>query len=244
MSEQRPRTVLVLGIVAGVLAVAVAITLAIALSRPGTPAPAESTAPPAVAPSTPSTPVDPTPSESADPVDAVAAEVELGAAGFTIVDGAGEELLAWGWSDDAQTAVDALTEAFGAAPTERVEAGNGTTYPDYTVYQWTGFALYDMVPLPGGPTRDEYSQPSYLRYTANTVGPIAITAEFGLEIGMPVTEATALRPDAEEDRGGGTRFVFAADRSANAGAPTYSVIADTDGEGVAIQAILYFYYAG
>lgn len=243
MSEQRPRTVLILGIVAGVLAVAVAITLAIALTRSGAPAPTESSDPPA-APSTPSTPVAPGPEESASPGDAEPAEVELGAGGLTLVDAAGEELLAWGWSDDAQTAVAALTEAFGAAPTERVEAGNGTTYPDYTVYQWSGFALYDMVPLPGGPTRDEFSQPSYLRYTANTVGPIAITAEFGLEIGMPVTEVTALQPDAEEDRGGGTRFVFAADRSAHAGTPTYSVIADTDGEGVALGAILYFYYAG
>jgi len=242
MTATRDRTPLVLGIIAGVLLIAVIITLAIALNRPGPQAPAapdDASSPPA-ADQSPEVPdaEDPTETDAPAPTG-----VELTARGFTVRDDAGLEVAAYGWSDDIQTAVTALSAAFGAQPTERTEAGNGTTYPDYTVYQWPGFALYDMVPLPDGPSRDEYSQPSYLRYTANTVGGVAITAEFGLEIGMPVDAVRAIGPDREQERGSGIRFVFAADRSANVGGePTYSAIVDTDG--TAVTAILAFYYSG
>jgi hypothetical protein len=247
MSDQpaprRDRTPLVLGIIAGVLAVAVAVTLTIALTRGGA---EPETAPPstpgqAASPADQGTPTTPTTEESSEPA-VESAAVQLLATGFTLVDDAGAEVFAYGWSDPIEPAVTALTEAFGAEPTERTEAGNGTTYPDYTVYQWTGFALYDMVPIDGGKTRDEYSQPSYLRYTANTVGDVSIAPEFDLQIGLPVDEARALGPDVEEERGGNPRLVFGADRSSFAGGvPSYSLIADTDGE--KITAILYFYYS-
>ncbi len=243
MTETRDRTPIVLGIIAGILLIAVIVTLAIALNRPGPEAPAapdDTSTSPADADGPDDAPeaTDPPATEAAAPTG-----VELTAGGFTVRDDAGTEVLAYGWSDDVQTAVTALSAAFGAQPTERTEAGNGATYPDYTVYQWPGFALYDMVPLPDGPSRDEYSQPSYLRYTANTVGDIEITAEFGLEIGMPVDAVRAIGPDREQERGSGIRFVFAADRSATAGGtPTYSAIVDTDG--TVVTAILAFYYSG
>lgn len=237
------RTPLVLGIIAAVLAVAVIVALVMLFSRGGEPAsgpaspPASSNAAPVETPSTPSTPTD-TETDAAE-----AAGVTLSANGLAIADDAGEQVFFYGWADAIEPAVTALSEAFGAEPSERVEKGNGSTYPDYTVYQWKGFALYDMIPIEGGKTRAEYSQPSYVRYTANTIGDVAITAEFGLKIGTTVDEAKALQPDAEQDRGGNPRFVFAGDRSAfSGGQPTYSVIADTDGS--AVTAIFYFYFSG
>ncbi len=240
--NDRNRTPIILGIIAGVLLVAVVITLSIYLMRGATPTGADQTpasptegeapAPPPPAQTTPSAPE---PSEPAtDPTGVV-----LSATGFTLSDDAGAEVFTFGWADDIAPAVEALTEAFGAAPTERAEAGNGSTYPDYTVYQWSGFALYDMVATDDLP-RDEYTQPSYLRYTANTVGDVAITAEFDLSIGAPVDE---LEPADEWERGDGTRIVFEPDRSGFAdGTPSYAALADTDGE--AVTAILYYYYAG
>ncbi|RZI81936.1 MAG: hypothetical protein EOO67_18320 [Microbacterium sp.] len=240
--DERPRFPIVLAIVAGVLAVAVIVTLVIALTRPAGPAAAPSPSTPASGPSTPAQQEE-TPEEPEETPAADSNAVRLSAEGFALVDDAGAEVFSYGWSDPIDPAVAALTDAFGAAPEERTEKGNGTTYPDYTVYQWKGFALYDMVPIEGGKTRDEYTQPSYLRYTANTVGPLTIVPEFDLEIGMPIDDVRALDPDVETERGDGVRLVFGADRSAFAdGVPTYSVIVDTNGDEV--TAILYFYYSG
>lgn len=240
-ATERPRFPLVLAIVAGVLAVAVIVTLVFALTRPSGQASAPSPSP--SAPSQPEEP-EPTPSETeSEPPAAESNAVQLSADGFTLVDDTGAEVFAYGWADPIEPAVTALTDAFGAAPEERTEKGNGTTYPDYTVYQWKGFALYDMLPIEGGKTRDEYSQPSYLRYTSNTVGPLTITPEFDLQIGMPLDEVRAKNPDVETKRGSGVRLVFDADRSAFVdGVPTYSVIVDTEDDEV--TAILYFYFSG
>jgi len=239
--NDRNRTPIILGIIAGVLLVAVVITLSIYLMRGATPtgvdetpaSPAQDEAPaPPPAQTTPSSPEASEP--AADPTGVV-----LSATGFTLRDDAGAETFTFVWTDDAAAAVEALTEAFGAGPAERTEAGNGSTYPDYTVYQWSGFALYDMVATADLP-RDEYTQPSYLRYTANTVGDVAITAEFDLEIGAAVD---ALEPADQWKRGDGTRIVFEPDRSGFAGGvPSYAALADTDGE--VITAILYYYYSG
>jgi hypothetical protein len=237
------RTPLVLAIVAGVLAVAVVVALVLLFSR-GSGEPASGPSPSSSSPSGEQTePAPSTPSSPSEDPAADAAGVSLTATGLAITDDAGEQVFFYGWGDAIDPAVAALSEAFGAEPKERIEKGNGTTYPDYTVYQWKGFALYDMVPIEGGKTREEYSQPSYVRLTAATVGEVAVTAEFGVKIGMTVDEAKALGPDVEQERGGNPRFVFASDRSSFAGGqPSYSVIADTDGKTVA--AILYFYFSG
>ncbi len=239
-SQPRDRTPIVLGAIAGVLAVAVAITLTIALTRPGAETPPAST-PDSSTPAAPASGSTDDTDESPEPAETPATEaagVALSSTGITIRDDAGESLYTYGWGDDAAAAVAALSDAFGAQPAERTEAGNGTTYPDYTVYQWPGFALYDMVPIEGGKSRGEYSQPSYLRYTANTVGDVAITTEGGIQIGATVDAVRALGPDDEQERGSGIRFVFG-ESSFAGGVPTYSTVVDTDGS--AVTAILYFY---
>ena len=238
--DERPRFPVVLAVVAAVLAVAVIVVLVIALTRPSGPASAPSPSQSASQPQPAETTAEETPEETPA---AESNAVQLSAEGFTLLDDTGAEVFSYGWADPIEPAVEALTTAFGAAPEERTEKGNGTTYPDYTVYQWKGFALYDMVPIEGGKTRDEYSQPSYLRYTSNEVGPLTVTPEFDLQIGMPVADVKALTPDVEQERGSGTRFVFGADRSAFVdGVPTYSTVVDTDGDQV--TAILYFYFSG
>lgn len=243
----RDRTPLVLGIVAAVLAVAVIIALVLLLTRgngdsepasqnPGGSSSASAEASdPAESPSAPSAPT-----ESDAPA---AAGITLAATGLSLTDDAGSSTFTYDWNGDMAGAVSTLSEAFGSAPKERVEKGNGSSYPDYTVYQWPGIALYDMKPLEGGPSRDDYSQPSYLRLTANDVDGVPVTAEFGVKIGMPVADVKALDPGVEVDRGGNPRFVFAPDRSGfTDGKPAYSVVVDTDGEKV--TAILYYYYSG
>lgn len=235
---RRDKTPIVLGVIAGVLAVIVGVTLTIALTRGGSPAAAPSPTPPAPT-STPEGSGTPS-SEPSDPVQEPAG-VQLSATGFALVDDTGAETFSYGWSDAAAPAVTALTAAFGAAPEQRTEKGDGSHYPDYTVYQWRGFALYDMVPVEGGTPREEYAQPSWVRITANTVGDMAVTAEFDVEIGTTVDAVKAAGPDTEFERNGATRYVFAADRSSTAGGITsYSMMADTDG--AAVTAILYYYY--
>lgn len=236
---RRDRTPIVLGTIAGVLAVVVAITLTIALTRDRSPEAAPSPSAPAqtTAPDGNGTP-SPQPTDAAEE----AAGVQLSATGFALVDDTGAQSFGYGWSDAIEPAVAALTAAFGAAPEQRTEKGDGSHYPDYTVYQWRGFALYDMVPIAGGTTREEYSQPSYVRFTANAVGDVAVTAEFDVEIGTTVDAVEAAGPDAEQDRDGATRYVFERDRSSTAGGiPSYSMMVDTDESGV--TAILYYFYS-
>ncbi|GAA3918724.1 hypothetical protein [Microbacterium invictum] len=241
MITERNRTPIILGIVAGVLLVAVVIALSIYLTRGAASPNAAVETPASAGQNTPST-APPAPAESTEPTEPAAdpTGVVLSATGFTLRDDAGADVFTYGWGDDATPAVTALTKAFGAEPTQRTEAGNGSSYPDYTVYQWSGFALYDMVATDALP-RDEYTQPSYLRYTANTIGDTAITAEFDLEIGAAVD---TLDPADEWDRGSGTtRIVFEPERTGfSNGAASYAALADTDGE--VVTAILYYYYSG
>ncbi|MGB4779633.1 hypothetical protein [Microbacterium sp.] len=226
-----------LGIIAGILFVAVIVTIVIALTRPGTASPvatASATTPPTTAPPTA------TPTET--PVAPEPAAVQFTATGFILVDDTGEGIFTYAWADDAAGAVTTLTDAFGAEPTTRVEPGNGGDYPDYTVYQWNGFMLFDMIQTAGGTPRAEYAQPSYVLISRNEVGGIQLVAEHGLTIGTTVDAVRALSPDAEIPRGavGAIRFVFDQARSSTDGAPQYSVIADTDGS--VVTAILYFRY--
>ena len=254
MTPRRDRTPLVLGIVAAVLAVAVIVALAILVGRGMAPSPGDagdgtSVSQPADDGDGDGTDGTPAESDDADAPDPDAsdpaaaptgepAEMRLSATGFSLVDPSGAEVFTYGWGDDAQGAVTALTEAFGSAPNTRTEPGNGS-YPEYTVYGWSGFSLYDMVS--GATAREDYTQPSYVRVSADEVGDIVITPEFDLAVGAPIADVRALGPDRETPRGAGTRFVFADDRSAyNDGKPSYSVIVDANADEV--TAILYFFY--
>ncbi|WP_431803509.1 hypothetical protein [Microbacterium sp. bgisy203] len=234
------RTPLILGIIAGILLIAVIVTLAIALTRPSgdaQPAPAPPTSEPGTA--------SPAPTPTATATDEVGPPTAMtfSGTGFVLTDEDGDEVFTYAWRDDAQDAVDALTEAFGAAPTQRVEPGDGTHYPDYTVYQWDGFLLFDMIESTGGATRDTYPQPSYVLFSRNEVGGIAMEAEHGLEIGMPIAAVRAAGPDQEIPRGnvGAIRFVFDQERSAGDDPLQYSTFADTDGS--VVTAVLYYRYS-
>ncbi|GAA3027889.1 hypothetical protein [Microbacterium dextranolyticum] len=234
------RTPLILAIVAGVLAVAVVVTLGFALTRGGPtdadPAPPASTD--TAAPGTPTSSPTPSPTPTRTPV-----ALDFSATGFALADATGTPVFTYAWTDDAKKAVTALSAAFGAQPTQRVEPGDGSHYPDYTVYQWEGFMLFDMIETPGGTPRAQYPQPSYTLFSRNQVGGIEMVAEHGLTIGMTVDAVRALRPDVEIPRGnvGAIRFVFDTARTNAAGAPQYSAIADTNGS--VITAILSFRYS-
>gem|GEM_PF-927989 len=236
--EPRSRTPLVLGIIAAVLFVAVVVTLAIALTRPPAATPTPTTPPATSAPVTTTPSPTPTADAATEPV-----ALQLSGTGFALVDEAGDEVFTYAWADDAAAAVTALTDAFGTAPTTRVEPGDGTHYPDYTVYQWDGFMLFDMVETAGGTPRAEYAQPSYVLFSRNEIGGISLAAEHGLKIGMTVDAVRALSPDQEIPRGtvGAIRFVFDQARSSAEGPLQYSVFADTDG--TVVTAVLYFRYS-
>lgn len=236
--EPGDRTPLILGIIAGVLLVAVGVTLAIALNRPSTTAPPATTAPTA-APTTarPSPSTTPSPDAVGEPV-----ALDFSGTGFTLVDENGKTAFTFAWRDDVAGAVAALTDAFGAAPTTRVEPGDGSHYPDYTVYQWNGFMLFDMIPTPGGTTRADYTQPTYVLFSRGEVGGITLKAEHGLTIGSTIAAVQAAGPDADTPRGnvGAIRFTFDQARSGTEGGKLqYSMFADTDG--TAVTAILYYF---
>lgn len=237
--RESPRTPIVLGIIAAVLLVAVIVTLAIAFTR-GSDAEADPTSPsPTGASATRSATPTPTSDATRTPV-----SITFAGTGFTLADASGTAVFGYDWRDDAKAAVTALTSAFGTTPTQRIEPGDGNQYPDYTVYQWDGFMLFDMVVSPGGTPRAEYAQPSYALFSRNEVGGIRMVAERGLTVGMSIADVRALAPDQEIPRGnvGATRFVFEQARSSAAAPLQYSLFADTDG--TVVTAILYFRYAG
>lgn len=205
---RRPRALLLLLTTAGVLAIAVAVAIVLLVGR--MPAPVAAPAPSSPAPAA-STGPSPTPTEAEEPT---ASAVVLSGGGFSIVATDGSDLYSYDWHDDAAPAVTALAEAFGVEPSTSTIEGDGTHFPDYTSYDWDGFAFRDMVAADGGKPRDEYFQPSYVQITSKAVGDIAVTPEFDLQVGMPSDEVRSLGPDEEVAAADGSpRFFFAIDRS-------------------------------
>lgn len=211
--SRRPRNLIPLLTLAGVLAIAVVVAIVLMLNR----MPAPAAAPGAGSPSPEASGASeaaPTPTETEAETEApTASEVVLGADGFTIVADDGSELYAYGWRGDADAAVAALTDAFGAEPSESIYEGDGTHFPDYTSYTWDGFTYFDMIPTEGGKSRDEYFVPSYVTVTGADVSGVAVTPEFDLAIGLTADEVRALGPDREVEMSDGEpRFFFAIDR--------------------------------
>ncbi|WP_228495636.1 hypothetical protein [Microbacterium sp. VKM Ac-2870] len=231
---------MILAVVAAVLVVAVVAVLGFALTRPSDTAQTDTSVPP-VSTSDASTPAS-IPSASPSPSESVSAMgLSLSATGFTLRTGSADPFT-YRWADEPTAAVAALTTAFGSAPTQRTQAGDGSTLPDYTVYSWGGFSLFEMMPTAALP-RASFSQPSYALFSANQVGTVAITAEFGLKIGLSAAQVRALSPASETPRSSGNiRFAFDPQRSSfKGGVPSYSVFADTDGADGPVGTILYFY---
>ncbi|MDJ1113989.1 hypothetical protein [Microbacterium dauci] len=204
---ERPKALLPVLIVAGVLAVAAVVVMVVLLTRPGEPAasPSEPTSPSVTPSAAPNPPPTPSPTPTVAPA---ASEVAMAATGFTLVGDDGSDLFTYRWHDDAASAVDALTDAFGSAPEESVLEGDGTHFPDYTSYRWGGFELRDMVETEDGKPRAEYVQPSYAVITAERENGVALVAEFNLVIGSSIEEVRALEPDSEFERSDGTVRLF------------------------------------
>lgn len=211
MPATRRRNLVFALIAAGVLVVAGAVALVLALSQsaPTTvPTPTASATTATVAPSESSTPT-PTPTVTAE----AGGELALGAEGFELT--ADGETVSFRWADDPTEAVAALTTAIGSEPVEDLQEGDGSHFPDYTVWSWPGLEFGSMVETPDGKPRSEYNAPAWVRFSANEVGGVDVIAEFDLAIGMSVDEVRAAGPDEEfaspyED---GPRFIFADDRS-------------------------------
>lgn len=212
--SRRPRNLIPLLTFAGVLAIAAVVVIVLMLNRMPAPAAAPGAGSPAPEASGPSEAA-PTPAETdAETAGPTASEVVLGADGFSIVADDGSELYSYGWRDDAEAAVAALSDAFGSEPSESVYEGDGSHFPDYTSYDWEGFMFRDMIVTEEGKPRDEYFVPSYVMTTVNAVGDVAITPEFDLAIGLTADEVRALGPDREvEMPDGEPRFFFAIDRA-------------------------------
>lgn len=223
--EPRSRSTLILSIIAGILAVAVAVVVGIALTRPSGGDGTDGATPPNPVPPAPATSSTSTPTPTA-PV--TTSTLTLAATGFTLQGEDGDEFT-HAWADAAEPAIAALTEAFGSEPTTDVESGDSRTYA-YTVYSWDGFRFADVLLSEGNKPRDQVDTPTYVGYSANEVGDVAITAEFGLSIGMSLADARELGPDSESTtappilRFGSDRDTFFVD-----GARTYGVRVTTDG---------------
>jgi len=243
------RPLIVLSIVAGALLVVAAVVVFLLTQRDGAPAAAPSSPAPTSATPAPT----PTPTPTTTPTDAapLAAEIVMAATGFTIVADDGSTLLEFRWRDEVGPAVAALTEAFGMEPGLGVYPGDGNHFPDYTIYDWAGFTLYDMIFVDGNKPRDEYSIPTWVSIRANEVQTVPITSEFGLAIGSPADAVRSNGPDDEwpMPEHGELRFVFDIDRT-DVLSPegtvqdlSYSVFADT-AEGLGLVDILYRPYSG
>lgn len=222
--ERRDRAPLVLGIVAGVLAVAVIIALSVYFLRPTTPA-SSGSSPSASPPASSQT--DPEAEES-DPPSAEAAGIDVSSTGFTIT-GEDGETFTHEWADEAQPAVEALTALFGSAPTEEFQNGDAENWA-YEIYDWEGFRLYDVYLDGSDRERSEVPAPTYVAY--GTGVPVDITDDFGIEIGMTLDELDALGPDEAFADGGTAAYLFGKDRATfyQDGARTFGAIVTQDAD--------------
>lgn len=221
--ERRDRTPLILGIVAGVLAIAVIVALALYFTRPTTPA-ANGSSPSADPPASSQTDSEP---EESDPATSEAG-IAVASTGFTIT-GADGETFAHEWADDAQPAIDALTELFGAAPTEEFQNGDAENWA-YEIYDWEGFRLYDVYLDGSDRERSEVPAPTYVAY--GTGVPVDVADDFGIELGMTLDELDALGPDDAIADGGTAAYLFGQDRATfyQDGARTFGAIVTLDGQ--------------
>lgn len=214
IEDRRRRTLLIVLIAAGALVVVGVIALVMLLAQGGPSA--EPTPAPAATSETPTPSSTPTPSPSPTPTATAEAggELVLGAEGFSLTPTGGEGVW-FRWSDEPGEVVAALTAAFGSEPVEGLQEGDGSHFPDYTVWTWPGLDYASMIETPGNKTREEYAAPAWVEFTANRVGEVEVSAEFGLAIGMSADDVRAAGPDEEypSPYRDGPRFLFALDRS-------------------------------
>jgi hypothetical protein len=160
---------------------------------------------------TPSGATDPTPTPTPTPTpeadaDADADAVILRADGFEIVAESGTVLFAHAWADDAAPAVAELTDAFASEPTISEKPGDGSHFPDYTVYAWGGFEFSDAIDLQR--PRDEYGFATTVFSSASAVNEVEITTESGIGVGSTFEEVIASGVEAEPPYNGRTSFLL------------------------------------
>lgn len=161
----------------GIARIGAAALVLFALTSCATPAPT-----PSAAPSAPVETPTPTPTPEAPEV----ATLALAADGFELRDDAGTVLDEFGWFDDADATIDALTEAFGEEPIEVDYPGHIESRPgiDYT---WEGFVVrvQDFEPTP--PLDSNVT----VTITAPTVGDIELLGPDGIVVGQDATALTS-----------------------------------------------------
>lgn len=201
------RLLVILSSIAGLLVVAVVVVFAIYLTqqsqRQEPAADPVPTAPATQSIPQPSTTLQPSESPSAP---AATSGVAVTADGFTISDASGSTVFTHAWADDAAPAVAALTELFGAAPTEDFQNGDAENYA-YRIYAWEGFRLYDVYLNESNRPRSEVPAPTFISYDSDIDVPV--TDDFGVGLDMSADEVAALGPDS----GQGGSFVFGSDRN-------------------------------
>ena len=202
------RTLAILAGIAGALVVAVVVVLVIYLTQQSQrQEPAADPVP--TAPATQAVPQQsgaPQAPSASPTAEAATAGIGVNADGFTITDDAGTTVFTHAWADDAAPAVAALTELFGAAPTEDFQNGDAENYA-YNIYVWEGFRLYDVFLSAGNRPRAEVPAPTFVSFDSDIDVPV--TDEFGIDLDMSADEIAALGPDS----GQGGSFVFGSDRN-------------------------------
>jgi hypothetical protein len=126
----------------------------------------------------------PTPSPTPEPA-ALVLEPER----LVVVDGAGDEMLVWKWTDEPGAIVDDLTELLGTAPVTTEQAADCCHVAAFDIYTWGGFALW-IADLGGAP-RDSYYLASFIEVTAAQTNGIPIRTRSNVEVGSTVTDALA-----------------------------------------------------
>jgi hypothetical protein len=239
------RTPLILGIIAGVLAVAVIIALVLLVTRPSGD---QTTAPPAPEQSEPvdPEPQPPAPDESAEQPEEVptTAQVAVNGLGLTITQADGTEFT-HAWADDPAAAIEALTELFGEAPAEDFQNGDAENWA-YDIYVWDGFRFYDVFLGGGGRSRDEVPAPTYVAITGTTPAEVGIVDEFGVAVGDSMDEARAQDPTDEVDLSDGrVRLAFGNNRGTfyTDGKRAFSAFVESDASTQTVASITYTFRA-
>lgn len=207
MSSERARpSTIVLSVIAALLAVAVVVALAMLLGRNTSATSADSSGDSGDSAEAPATEGDADGGTDAD-AGADGASIAVSGSGFTLTDASGTVVYTHDWAAETDEAVAALSDAFGTEPTDDFVEGDAENWA-YDVFDWDGFRLYDVRIGDGNRPRDEIPAPTYVSWSANEVHDVAVTDEFGLEIGMGADEAAALGADSESAE----QLVFGTDR--------------------------------
>jgi hypothetical protein len=162
--------------------------LIIALGVVGCTGPSSASPSGTLAPSPTASPA-PTPTPTPTPEPEAAGSIVVRAGGFDIVGESGTVLFRHDWPDEVAPAVAELSEVFESEPAVGERQGDNTHFPDYRLYEWSGFELRDAVDLQR--PRDEYFASSGVDIDVAAVNGIDLVTESGLRVGSTFDEVAA-----------------------------------------------------